>query len=62
MFKKPVTLQNIRNTPYLHDWGAYRANFRRQVFMIPEEHFYKLLEMISSSNNDFKHFSKSLKI
>ena len=55
-FKNPVTLKELRTNPYLHDWGAYRANFQRRVYGIPPEHWKRLEQMASDKNPDYGRF------
>lgn len=49
-FHNPVTIEDIRANPYLHDWGAYRANFRRRVYEIPLEHWHRLNQIAAEKN------------
>ena len=49
-FEHPVTLQHIRGEPHLHDWGAYRANFRGIAFRIPKDHWARLHELAAKLN------------
>jgi hypothetical protein len=46
-FENPLTLQDMRGNPYLHDWGAYSANFRRRVYEIPLAHWQRLSQALS---------------
>ena len=55
-FKNPITLKEMRTNPYLHDWGAYRANFQRRVYAIPPEHWKRLEQMASEKNPDYGRF------
>ncbi len=55
-FKNPITLQEMRVNPYLHDWGAYRANFQRRVYAIPPEHWKRLEQMATENNPDYGKF------
>ena len=55
-FKNPVTLKDMRANPYLHDWGAYRANFQRRVYSIPSEHWKRLEQMATEKNPEYGNF------
>lgn len=55
-FKNPVSLTDLRANPYIHDWGAYRANFQRRVYPIPPEHWKRLEQMASEKNSDYGKF------
>ncbi len=49
-FEHPVTLQHLRGEPHLHDWGAYRANFRGIAFRIPPDHWARLHKLAAKLN------------
>lgn len=55
-FENPVTLQDMRDNPYLHDWGAYSANFRRRVYEIPLAHWQRLSQALSEKNPSYENF------
>lgn len=55
-FENPVTLQDMRDNPYLHDWGAYSANFRRRVYEIPLAHWQRLGLALSEKNPAYGKF------
>lgn len=55
-FKNPITIQDLHKEPYLQDWGAYRANFRRLVFNIPPEHWQRLTQLASHMNPGYRKF------
>lgn len=57
-FEKPFKLSQMHHETFLHDWGAYKANFRRRVFKIPDLHFEKLIEIFTIKNHDFETFAK----
>ncbi|MBM4054405.1 MAG: EVE domain-containing protein [Planctomycetes bacterium] len=55
-FENPVTLEDMRDNPYLHDWGAYSANFRRRVYEIPLAYWHRLGQALSEKNPAYKRF------
>jgi hypothetical protein len=55
-FRNPVTLEDLRNSPYSQDWGAYRARFQGKVFRIPVQQWRRLSEMLSHKNPGFGSF------
>jgi hypothetical protein len=55
-FENPVTLQDMRGNPYLHDWGAYGGNFQRRVYEIPLEHWQRLNQTASEKNPGYGNF------
>ncbi len=59
-FENPVTLQDMRDNPYLHDWGAYGGNFQRRVYEIPLEHWRRLNEAASDKNPRYGNYLASV--
>jgi predicted RNA-binding protein with PUA-like domain len=59
-FEKPVTLQDMRENPYLHDWGAYVGNFQRRVYEIPLAHWQRLNEALSEKNTGYERFLENV--
>ncbi|MCA1602125.1 MAG: EVE domain-containing protein [Acidobacteria bacterium] len=59
-FENPVTLQDMRENPYLHDWGAYSANFQRRVYEIPLAHWHRLRQALSEKNFGYESFLASV--
>jgi hypothetical protein len=59
-FANPVTMQDLHDAPYLHDWGAYRAHFQGRVFKIPPEHWERLNQLASRKNPDYQGFIGSV--
>lgn len=59
-FKNPVSLADLRGNPYMHDWGAYRANFQRRVYSIPPEHWKRLQQIAAAKNPDYGKFLKKI--
>ena len=59
-FDNPVTIKDLRANPYLHDWGAYSANFRRRVYEIPLEHWHRLNQLVSGKNPGYGKFLASV--
>lgn len=52
-FANPVAMQDLHNTPHLHDWGAYRAQFQGRVFKVPPEHWERLNQLAIQKNPDY---------
>lgn len=59
-FDNPITLQDLRANPYLHDWRAYGANFQRRVYEIPLEHWHRLNQLASKKNPGYGKFLASV--
>ncbi|MCX6089096.1 MAG: EVE domain-containing protein [Candidatus Atribacteria bacterium] len=59
-FANPVTMQDLHNTPYLQDWGAYKAHFFGGVFKISSEHWERLNQLASLKNPDYQKFIDSV--
>lgn len=59
-FQQPITLQDLRQDPYLQDWGAYRAQFRRRVYRIPPEYWTKLNQLAAEKNAGYRAFVESV--
>jgi hypothetical protein len=59
-FENPLTLPEMRGNPYLHDWGAYSANFRRRVYEIPLAHWHRLSQALSEKNPAYESFLASV--
>ncbi|MGH9928496.1 MAG: PDDEXK nuclease domain-containing protein [Pyrinomonadaceae bacterium] len=55
-FENPVTLQDMRENPYLHDWGAYGGNFQRRVYEVPLAHWHRLSQALSERNAGYENF------
>ncbi len=55
-FKRPVTLNDLRQDPYMDEWGAFRANFRRRVYGVPEGIWQRLLQCMEKAEPRFKRF------
>ena len=53
-FKDPVTLEDIRRTPHLEDWGALRASFQRRVYAIPNDHWQRLNQLAAEKNTRYQ--------
>ncbi len=45
---------------YLHDWGAYSANFRRRVYEIPINHWQRLNQILTEKNIGYESLLKPL--
>lgn len=59
-FANPVTMQDLHNAPYLHDWGAYRCQFQGRVFKIPLEQWERLNQIAFQKNSDYQRFIGSV--
>ncbi len=59
-FRNPLTLNEIRGNPYLQDWSAYRANFRRRVYEIPINHWKRLNQILTDKNKSYERLLKTL--
>ncbi|MBC7236223.1 MAG: EVE domain-containing protein [Chloroflexi bacterium] len=59
-FRQPVTIQDLHGEPYLQDWGAYKAQFRRRVYRIPFEYWTKLNQLAVTKNPDYQTFIKDV--
>ncbi|MEJ7622619.1 MAG: PDDEXK nuclease domain-containing protein [Pyrinomonadaceae bacterium] len=55
-FNNPITLQDLRDNPYIQDWGAYRGNFQKRVYEIPPPHWRRLNTLLSERNRGYKTF------
>ena len=52
----PLTLREMRDDPYLAEWGAIRASFQGSVFKIPESVWSRLVERLDVANHGFGDF------
>lgn len=59
-FKHPVTIQDLREEPYLRDWGVLKAQFQRRVYRIPLEHWVRLNQLAIAKNHDYQIFIESV--
>jgi len=59
-FKAPITIQDLHNDSYFHDWGAYRGRFQRRVFRIPPEYWKKLNQLASEKNSGYQSLIESV--
>lgn len=59
-FDNPLTLQEMRENPYLQDWGAYRGNFQKRVYEIPLAHWKRLSTLLAAKNRGYKIFLSSI--
>lgn len=59
-FESPLTLQEIRENPYLQDWTAFRGNFQKRVYEIPASHWQRLNNLLSEKNIGFNGFLQNL--
>lgn len=55
-FDNPLTLQEMRENPYLENWSAYRGNFQKKVYEIPSDHWKRLSSLLAKKNRDYKTF------
>lgn len=59
-FENPLTLQEIRENPYLLDWGAFRGNFQKRVYEIPADHWHRLNQILVQKNKGYESFLQNL--
>lgn len=59
-FDNPLTLREMRENPYLQDWGAYRGNFQKRVYEIPSAHWKRLSALLAEKNRGYKTFLSSI--
>ncbi len=59
-FQNPLTLREMRENPYLQDWGAFRGNFQKRVYEIPADHWQRLSQLLAERNRGYKSFLQSL--
>lgn len=59
-FQNPLTLQQIRENPYLQDWSAFRGNFQKRVYEISEDYWLRLNNSLSQKNKEYENFLKNL--
>lgn len=55
-FQRPLTLSDVRSDPYLDEWGAFRANFQRRVYGVPEGVWLRLMARMEAADEDFSRF------
>jgi hypothetical protein len=55
-FENPLTLDDLRRDQSMNAWGAFRANFRRRVYAIPEPVWQRLISQISKGESGFVEF------
>jgi len=55
-FRNPINIVDIRNEPYLDEWGAVRCNFQRRSFEIAKNYWDKLNQLAISKNTGYKDF------
>jgi hypothetical protein len=55
-FEEPITIEDLHKDPYLQEWSAYRAQFRRRVFRIAVEHWRRLSKIASEKNPGYREF------
>lgn len=55
-FEHPVTLNDVRRDPYMDEWGAFRGNFQRRVYAIPQGIWQRLIDRVEERDPDFARF------
>lgn len=55
-FEHPLTLDDVRRDPYMDEWGAFRGNFQRRVYAIPEGIWQRLIVRMEESDRGFARF------
>ena len=61
-FENPLTLEDLRRDPSMEEWGAFRANFQRSVYAIPDSTWQRLLHQMEKIEPRFAHFLHRAKI
>lgn len=59
-FENPVTVKDLRNSPYFEDWGPLRCSFEHSNFRINQEYWAKLNELIGAKNDGYITFLEAL--
>jgi tetratricopeptide (TPR) repeat protein len=59
-FENPVTVKDLRNSPYFEDWGPLRCSFQHSNFRINPEYWAKLNELIVAKNNGYVTFLENI--
>ena len=59
-FENPVTVKDLRNSPYFEDWGPLRCSFEHSNFRINPEYWTKLNELIGAKNNGYITFIEAI--
>ena len=60
--ENPLTLKKIKDNPYLEDWNALKAAFRKKVFSIDKSYWDKLCQLINIKNPGFQQVVKKMGI
>jgi hypothetical protein len=55
-FRRPITIADVRDDPYLAEWGAFRANFQRSAYSIPPNILHHLVERMAEREPTFGRF------
>ena len=55
-FKNPLTLNDIREEPFLDDWNAFRGLFHLSAYKTEPRHWNKINELLTEKNPDYKTF------
>ena len=58
-FKNPLTLSEIRQDPYLDDWNALNALFRRAAYRTEKRHWERLESLLKEKNQDYNNYLKT---
>ena len=59
-FQNPITAKDLRENPYLQDWGAYKAHFQQRVFQIQPDYWNRLNQLASKKNPNYRDFIKGV--
>ena len=59
-FENPVTVKDLRDSPYFEDWGPLRCSFQHSNFRINPEYWAKLNELIVAKNNGYVTFLETI--
>lgn len=60
-FENPVNYQELKDDPYLEDWGALRKRFQGIAFRTDERYWKRLEELLIEKNPEYKEFLKRFK-
>ena len=58
-FEYPITLGDVRRDPYMDEWGAFRANFQRKAYRIPENVWSHVVARMEQNDPGFARFLES---
>lgn len=59
-FDTPLTLPEMRASPHLSDWSAFRAQFMRKAYLIPIAQWKRLMRALVMRNSNFRKLENKL--